>query len=177
MKPKNETAALSPEEKKKRSRRSRAARQRGARAEYGLRNYLRMLDWKAERVPCSGASNAMKGDVIAEKGQRKLTFEVKNHNQRFIKFWAMLDEYRRIKGEDLLSVFIPYVDNPVCDISTSLEAVFNSTGVYELPNNLGLGPEWDQTLKRLPTLRKMLGGSDILVLHENRKPWLFLRFR
>lgn len=165
-------------EKEIKSKRSKSARERGRRAEYAVRNYLRMLGWTAERVPCSGAAAAIKGDVVANKGERKLTLEVKSHHGKFNKFWAMLDAYRRIKGDDLISVFIPSsTGRSVCDISESLEGLYDSDGVYELPNNLGLGVEWDVTLKRLPTLQRMVGDSDILVLHENRKPFLFFRFR
>jgi len=159
------------------SRRSRSARQRGKRAEYSLRNYLRLLGWSAERVPTSGASRAMKGDVIAKKGGVELTFEVKSHNGRFTQFWPMLDEFQAVYHSKLLSTDAAEFGGGIVDISTDLDLLLAPPDLYLLPGNIRISSTWLRTLRRLPTLYRMLGESDILVIHDNRKPFIFLRFR
>jgi energy-coupling factor transporter ATP-binding protein EcfA2 len=165
---------VTPEQK---SKRSRSARARGKRAEYGLRNYLRQLGWQAERVPSSGASKGFPGDVRAVKGERSLLFEVKNHSESFSQFWVLLDRWRQTGGDDLLSIAVPGAAHLCCDISLGLEALFDGDGVYTLMERHPLYPEFKRTFNRLPTLSKLAERSDILVLKDNHRPWLFLRFR
>jgi Holliday junction resolvase len=165
---------VSPEEKSRLSRRSRG---RGKRAEYGLRNYLRSLGWQADRVPSSGASQGFPGDVRAVKGDRTLLFECKCYTEKFDQFWVLLDTYQRTEKNDLLSVAVPGSALLCCDISYSLEALFDSDGVYTLTYRQPLYAQFKSTFDRLETMQKMVKGSDVLVLKSDRKPWIFLRYR
>jgi hypothetical protein len=171
---------VTPEQKSKLSKRSRS---RGKRAEYGLRNYLRSLNWLADRVPSSGASQGFPGDVKGTPppgsgaGERSVLFEVKNHTGKFAQFWVLLDRWQREAKNDLLSVAVPGAEHLCCDISTSLEAVFDSDGVYTLTNRHPLYKDFKSSFDRLPTLCKLVKGADVLVLKDNGRPWIFLRFR
>jgi len=67
---------------------------KGRRVEYQVRDMFRELGLKCERVPCSGNSKAVKGDLLLE-GFR---VEVKARKRGF----SFL--YRSLRGNDLLVV-------------------------------------------------------------------------
>jgi Archaeal holliday junction resolvase (hjc) len=159
------------------TRRAKAARRRGKRGEYGLRNYLRSLGWIADRVPTSGAAQGFKGDVVATRGSRKLIFECKNHSKKYAGFWTLIDDCQRSLHDDLLSVAVPQGSKICVDISTSLDAVFDSDSVYTVTSKHPLYEKHKRTFDRLETLSKLLGEADILVLKDNHRPFLFFRFR
>lgn len=164
-----------------RSKRGRSARARGKRVEYGLRDYLRKLGWTAHRVPLSGSAQGFKGDVIAEKEGRTVTFESKAHSGKFDTIFTMVEDYLSRNDTGIFSVYLPAPHHKACDVAFDLTQLLDypkSGLVYELPENLSLDfKKYKRTLNRLPKLIELVDSSDILVLYENRKPFLFVRFR
>lgn len=165
---------MTPEQK---SKKSKSARRRGKRGEYLLRNYLRSMGWIADRVPTSGAAQGFKGDVKASKDGRNLTFENKNHSKKFAQFWVFMDEVHRNLHDDVVSVAVPGIPKQCCDISTSIAALLDADMLYVPVARHPLYEKYSRTLDRLGTLYKLVQDSDILVLKDDRKPFLFFRFR
>lgn len=63
-------------------------RTKGKRFEYEVRDLFRSLGFEAERVPLSGASRALKGDVIVSRGG--LQFSVECKRRKKLPFFASL---------------------------------------------------------------------------------------
>jgi len=52
--------------------------QRWKKFEYRIRDFLHKNGFEAERVPLSGASRAVKGDIVAQRGNLKLRIDAKS---------------------------------------------------------------------------------------------------
>lgn len=152
------------------------SRRRGKRGEYLLRDYLRQRGWVADRVPTSGAAQGFKGDVKATKYGKTLLFEVKNHSNAFKSIYALYDEHTKLAQDDLLSFVCPNEAKLCVGISTSLDAVLDGPDVYEFQDRNPLNEKYKRTFKKIAGMQKLLGESDILVLKDNHKPFLFIRY-
>lgn len=131
------------------------SRNKGSRVERELVALLREDGWEAFRVPLSGAAQGFKGDVVASKGGKMLTFEVKARATMFDWVYDLLSE-----------------DGQATSI---LEGV--SVGTYNKTY------QWLATLhekhaKRLLKYRAdWLGSADILVIKGDRQPFLFITLK
>lgn len=142
----------------------RASRSKGKRGEYLVRDYFRSLGMWAERVPSSGAAQGFPGDVkvIAKDGSSFLV-EVKLRQESFKSIYkAYLDASYAGK----LCLITPKHLVTICD---SYDNLYGHT-LYECV------PALKRLLNRLDTLQKVVKGSDILIIKDNNKPLLFLRF-
>lgn len=156
----------------------RASRQKGMRAEYGLRNTLRLLGWEAHRVPSSGAAEGFKGDVIGTKDGRKLVFEVKNYADSFEKIYQLYEQNTKAKQDDLLTFVAPHEDRLCVRISTSLHAVLNAdVTCFEFADRNPLYTKFKRTYEKLMRMQRLLKGADILVIKQNHKPLLYIRYQ
>lgn len=153
------------------------SRRRGKRGEYLLRDHLRALGWTADRVPSSGASEGFKGDVVATRGDVKKVFEVKNHSGTFKKIYELYDAHCRALGDDLMTFVAPGEARLCVSVSSSLDAVLENAHVYELQERHPLSKKYSRQFQKLGNLQNLLGSADILVLKDDRKPFLFVRYR
>lgn len=151
------------------------SRRRGKRGEYLLRNYLRQLGWVADRVPSSGAAQGFKGDVKANRDGLDLTFELKNWSGDFNKIYELYAEHCKLKQDDLLSIVVPGEAKLCLDLSSSLDAVLEGGQTYDVSHPLL--PKYKRTFQKLGSLQRLLGESDILVLKDDRRAFLFLKYR
>lgn len=152
------------------------SRRKGMYNEYGLRDYLRMLGYDAERVPLSGASAAMKGDVVAKKDGKTLFVEVKSRKDQFKLFYVLYEDYIRTMKDDLLAFCYPEVDSMCVQMSSSFDGVFTKANYYPMLKAHPMYQEYSRTMTAVANTKKYLGGADILALKIDRKPFLFLRF-
>ena len=74
---------------------------KGKRIEYLVRDRFRELGFECERVPCSGNSKAVKGDLLLSLNGRTLKVEVKARKKNGLK-----KLYDWLEGSDLLVVKI-----------------------------------------------------------------------
>ncbi len=152
----------------------RSSKQKGNRVEYQVRDHLKSLGYEAHRVPASGAAQGFKGDVVAERGTQKYVFEVKARADEFASIYALYDN--RSQKEAGFCIVEPtravYVSERFSDLLggyfTKCHPDFTS-GAFS-PGAL------KRTTNKLFGLEKMLKGADFLVLKNNNKPLLFVRF-
>ncbi len=159
------------------SKRSRSARTRGKRGEYKLRDYLRRLGWEADRVPTSGAAQGFKGDVKATKDGVTKLFELKNWSGNFATIYDLYNLHCSTMKDDLMSIVLPGEAKLCLDLSSSLDAVIAGpdNGAYSISHPLK--ESHARTFKKIGTLQKLIQECDYLVLLDDRRPFLFLRFR
>lgn len=140
------------------------SRNKGRRGEYALRDYLRLLGYEVDRVPLSGASQGFKGDLRVRKDGHEEFIEVKVRANSFGSVYAgtydMKDyTYFNFDGECVL-------------ISKIFDEVFPvGQGYYYFSE-----PFLKQSAKRVLSLKKLLGGCNILAIKDDRKPWIFIRY-
>jgi hypothetical protein len=154
-----------------------ASKQKGYRAEIALRNYLRQRGWESDRVPMSGAVASLPGDVRAKKDDKSLLFEMKMRKSSFSSIYALYDAHLAARKDDVLAVVVPGGKKLCLLMSTSLDAVFDGPDYFELAERHPCFVEHGRAFKRFETVQKWLKSSDILVLKDNNRPFLFLRFR
>lgn len=158
----------------------RASRRKGCRTELILRDSLRLMGWSANRVPLSGAAQGFKGDVIAERGEQRVNFEMKSRKDAFKKIYELYFLYFKRTQDEVLSFVLPATDkeqSTCVAVSTSLDAVLERGGVFPFPGNLPEYAVYKRTFKKIENLRKLLGAADVLVLKDDRRPLLYLRFK
>lgn len=159
------------------SRQARASRRKGKRTEYSLRDFMRKCGWEANRVALSGAWSGAKGDVKATKGSKSCLLECKNHRRKWTDFWTMLEESTRITGDEVISVAVPTLEKQLVDIAYNLDAILDGNMIYPPMYHHPVYEKYKKTFKRLPAMYKYLGNSDILVIKDSFKPFIFFRFR
>lgn len=138
----------------------RMSRNKGKRAEYLVRDYLRSIGFTdAVRVPLSGASEGFKGDVVfTNKQGKKFTVEVKSRASAF------------------KTIYEHYVNKIVLHPSLGTIVVYNT---QDDPNGI-FTDEVDvrnqRDFKQFETLNDLRQGADILAIKDNNKPILFIEF-
>lgn len=152
------------------------SRAKGKRNEYSLRDYLRRMGYQADRVPSSGAAQGFKGDIRAIKDGKTTLFELKTRKDSFKTFYDLMAAIRAM-GTDRIGVTVPGLKKQCVDISGSIGGIYDTEGVYEFPQRLPFYEKHKRAFQRLAVLEEMLGESDILVIKDDRSPYIFFRFR
>lgn len=155
----------------------RSSKQKGYRGEILLRDYLRKAGWTSDRVPMSGAVAGLPGDVRGTKGNLSVLFEMKFRREEFKQVYALYDEHRKNAQDDVFSVALPGAEKLCLNMSTSLDAVFDGADYYNLAENHILYPKYKRTFAKMKKMQEWVKESDILVIKNNGKPLLFLRYR
>lgn len=144
----------------------RASRQKGMRGEYLVRDYFRDRGWTANRVPSSGAAEGFKGDIELTKEGKTLTAEVKFRKDAFTTIYALLDSYKGLLKASIANVYV----------ISSYE--FRDLGFSEA-TNIQLFEGLDSKTPGAKKLKGLLGlvkTCDFLVIKQNNKPLIFIRF-
>lgn len=147
----------------------RAARQKGSRVELLVRDKLREQGFEADRVPLSGAAQGFKGDVRYKLGSVEGSVEVKARRSEFNSIYQL---YTKITSSELpySQAFGLYIDGKYVAIGTSPAGILDNQYAYTpLPSST-------RGVKKLLSLEKLLGTSDMLAIKGDNKPILFLRF-
>jgi hypothetical protein len=150
----------------------RASRDKGARGERNLKAELLRLGWHdVYRVPLSGAAQGFKSDVLARPpglGQ-EWSFELKCRRAGFESIYTFLFMYG---GSCAFSL----ADGTCIRVSYYPDNMIGSSEVLYLSSDKF--PEADQSaIRKIVSCRKWLGEADVLVLKQDRKPWIFIRYR
>lgn len=163
-----------------------SARSKGRRGEYLLRDSLRNQGWQAERVPMSGAfynhaqisPEDYQGDVKAVKDGRTLFFEMKMRQNSFGKIYDLYFTHLGAAKDDLLSFCVGANEtrNLCVQLSTSLTAVLDKADFYAPVERHTNYKQFSRTFKKIANLHKLLGNADILVIKDNNKPMMYVRF-
>lgn len=133
------------------------SRNKGCRNEYLARDHIRAQGYKVDRIPASGASQGFKGDLRVMTESGTLIVEVKSRKKYF----------------DCL-----YGGLPQCAVFLEGQQVFMGECLIDVlePKDL------EQTIgslrkdKKLQRCAEMLGPADILMVKDDRRPWIYMRF-
>lgn len=145
------------------------SRDKGSRVERLLRDVLRGQGYEADRVPLSGAAQGFKGDVrfskLGVQNGRQFTAEVKARKASFKSIYDVFNQ--NTPGEENAYRFV--ADGILVTISDSFEPT--QKGGTFMPRTL------DKTTRRILNLRRLKGDSDVLVIKDDREPFLFISYR
>ncbi len=143
------------------------AKAKGSRLEYQLRDHLRSLGYTSERVVLSGAHKDHPGDVWADNGTgHRLLFECKSRKDLFKSIYHELKE----RGRDGVLRFT--LDGTCVGISETLDRILESHAIYyHLHDKQPI-----RVYKKILSLQKLVKKSEILVVKDNHKPMLFIKF-
>lgn len=152
----------------------RSQREKGKRQEYILRDFLRTLGWKADRVPSSGASQGFKGDVQASKDGKKVLFELKSRKNEYR---SIYDLYTHVKSLGADGVAFPSAkDRPLVVILGYGPSVLEGgLSVWE-EAVVARQPALKRALRKLFNMHKLVKESDILVVKNDHMPLLFIMY-
>lgn len=154
------------------------SRNKGRRGEYLVRDHLKACGYDAVRVPLSGASQGFKGDVIAYiPGKEELTFEVKlrkNTFQRIYKFYDFMTRDKPFR-------FTPREPDPKLAYAASMSKhpVDLITETDDTTYRLLTEPEMKEhkrAIRQIGKLRELVKDADILVIKDDHKPLLYIRY-
>lgn len=147
-------------------------RRKGRRVEYVIRDWLRERGFDAVRVPLSGASEGFKCDIVATKDALTHTFEVKSRTNSFKTIYSI---YYKERGED--GVWRGKLPEGLVAISNDFESIIHTgQSQYFFDAAAGAAIGRRNTLKRLWNLNRLLGEAQYLVIKDNNKAPLFIRY-
>lgn len=146
------------------------SRDKGKRGEYQARDALRADGFLADRVPSSGAAQGFKGDIKFSRNGVTMLAEVKVRAGQSFKHVYQL--FADTSQNGLTSVYHARdtQDLTCIDIADKMSTLLASDGYYNpLPGHKGI----KQALK----LQEMLKEADVLIIKNDRKPFLYLRYK
>lgn len=149
------------------------SRDKGRRAEYALRDYLRDIGYAAVRVPLSGASEGYKSDVVANRDGASYSFEMKARQSEFNKIYALYFKYRYAVDKTFRFSLRTKHGKSCFAISENFEAVKETNHHFK-----DLVPEAGEvrTFGKIVRMYDLLQGADFLVIKDNNHPMLFLKY-
>ncbi len=148
------------------------SRRKGMRGEYAARDQLRAWGYKADRVPSSGAAEGFKGDIKFEKDGRSYLAEVKSWREYFKLIYPLFAEHAR---EGVFNVSAQYDGVLYCiSVSEALDKVLVNDAVYPAQTNF---PKHLKAINKLAKCSEFLKGCDVLAIRDDRRPFLWVRYR
>lgn len=145
---------------------------KGSKFEYQVRDYFRSLgdNWKADRVPSSGAAQGFPGDVkvIAPDGSGFLV-ECKSRKDSFNSI------YEIVEGRSQIPIKYTFANRQVT-IATSWD-LLQQAYTHFVPETVIMMDIKIRTLNKINKMYDWVKGSDYLIIKDNHKPMLFLRFQ
>ena len=147
------------------------SRNKGKRGEYALRDYLRSLGFNAIRVPLSGASEGYKGDIVATRDGETTTFELKCRKNAFSKLYWFVDQLDMPSG-------VVAAGYNLISITTSPTKTEHYTDMIKLlmAVNPAIRKQVVRAVGQMVSLKKLKGDCNVLVVKDDRKPFLFLHY-
>ena len=145
------------------------SRDKGRRAEYLVRDLLRVEGYVADRVPLSGASHAYKGDIRFSKDGKVYLAEVKVRAKGA--FTRIYEAFSSTVLGGVLGVLDG--DGRAATIASTATLALEASKVDLIYKR---HPEWAKAETKLFKLQELLGEADILVIKEDHKPFLFIKY-
>ena len=151
-------------------------RLKGKRMEYKLRDTLREYGYEAHRVPSSGAAHGFPGDVSFKDAKNPMRLaELKSRKKGFEKVYEFLYSFVNrgiIREHSLDRIKIEYNMKYGGQVTIAL----NPRVLFEDSATVMANETEDMTRKFL-ILERWVEKSDMLVLHTDRHPFLYLRYK
>lgn len=147
------------------------SRDKGARNERALVEYFTKLGYPARRIPLSGAMEGFKGDVEIDLPMQKVHGELKSRKNVFGAVYGLLDGLFKgkagIVSDGQSSILLSYHFDDLGFNYGTLD-----TPIYHKFNDKA----WDKLVHKIAGFRKWLGGSAFLVIKDDYKRFIFIRF-
>lgn len=146
------------------------SRDKGARGERNLVAELKKLGWgDVLRVPLSGASQGFKGDVLATqpKTGRLFKFELKCRADAFDRIYQFISLNQNKEG-----VASALLGERGFKISRNLDQLL----LHNTYSNKELLGDQLRTARGINNKRALLGEADLLVLKQDRKDFIYIKF-
>lgn len=154
------------------AKRGRFSRNKGRREEQQLVLYFAKKGYKAERV-LRQYQQSGQPDIIIEKEGKSYTLENKSRRNSFK---SIYDLYASEKEADGALRFVTYSSGTAVIMSSEFNLLLNPENPFK---NLALSPPISKKLKvynRIVKLKELKQSADFLVIKDNGKPRLFLRY-
>lgn len=149
------------------------SRMKGRREEQQLVLHLAKLDYKAERI-LRQYQAAGQPDVKATKGDKTITLENKSRHSSFKSIYTVYYDDRDLEG---LLCFVLCSSGVAVAMSTDFEKVIKCEGqVFRNLTTFPPNPKYLKVYQRLVGLKQVKQDADVLVLKDNGKPRLFIRY-
>lgn len=144
-----------------------ASRNKGKVGEYQARDYFRSLGMIADRVPSSGAAQGFPGDIkVIGKDGVSFLVEVKFRKAEFKSIYELK---QRIRNNPILV----YKGDITCILADTYEDLYSMSSMYTITSG---GSPLPKGFLKLFGMQKWVKGSDVLMIKDNNKPFLFLRY-
>lgn len=147
------------------------SRSKGRRGEQQLVLHLATLGYKSERILRQYLTPG-EADVRAVKGDKIHTFELKS---RYSSFKRIYDLYYAERDENTILSFVINADSTPIAVSTDLEKLMDVSSFRNLekfPPILAYMKDFSRLLK----MKELKQSADFLVLKDNNKPRIFIRY-
>lgn len=144
----------------------RSSRSKGSRGEYAVRDYFRALGYEADRVPSSGAAQGFKGDVkIQRPGHEPEIIEVKSRAKQFHTLYQLIG--------DQLGICFNHL-GVLVQMSYHFTDLLKSDILFRNIDTQDKGIK--RTLDKILKMREYLKGADYLVVKDDFRPLIFIRY-
>ena len=151
-------------------------RNKGARVERLLVQYLTLKKYRAKRVPLSGSASGFKSDVVMldEDGNIEIKIECKARAKDFDKIYAIADVV--LSGGEPTWDFT--LNGVLVRMTYEFDALYKQDDIiYRDVTGIGLHANNKRTFTKIINMRKLLGEASILAIKGDRKPFLFFHYR
>ncbi len=149
------------------------SREKGRRNELVLRDELRGQGWSAERVPLSGASACLKGDIIASKDEERVTLELKTRKGGYYDSLYRLHAFLQTLPTDGIEV----ADTCIATHDTLDAAISREDMTFEhIATHVAKFAPHIRAIGRIWRMRELLGKADILVFRADHKAHVYVRY-
>lgn len=148
------------------------SRSKGRREEQQLVLYLAKLGYQAERI-LRQYQAAGQPDVKATKDGKTITFEKK---ARRASFKAIYDLYAQEKDNDGTMCFVTHSFGTPVAVSTDFPSLLTVDRLFRNLTAHPVAPKKMKVFLRIEKLKELKQSADFLVIKDNGKPQLFLRY-
>lgn len=135
---------------------------------------LNAQGWEARRVPLSGGTDYAKGDVEATKHGIMLRLEKKARGNAFGSVYAAYEALKREFNRSLVTLSI---DDQCIELTDVLDDLVTKEELFRLAENTKAYEVHKRGMHRLITFKQWVESADVLVLRDNHKKHLFVRYR
>lgn len=149
------------------------SRNKGRREEQQLVLYLAYLGYHAERI-LRQYQEAGQPDVIATKHGESITFEKKARKCSFATIYSLFDNH---KDDNHVLAFVKTPLGEAVSISTRFPALLDPDLTYRDLSKFPPSPKDIKVFDRIIRLKEMKQSADYLVIKDNNRPQLFIKYR
>lgn len=147
------------------------SRDKGARIERLVRDEFRKAGFSCNRIPLSGAMEGFPGDLVANAPGLAKPFTVECKGRK-CSFGSL---YEALYASEPTAIIVGELEVPnsaIAVMSKNIDVVLNYMGSFNSPDTKAE----KRAARKLRGLRKLVGTCDILVVKDDRKSPIYIRY-